>query len=310
MAKMFSTPILFIIFNRPDTTVRVFERLRELKPTRLFVAADGPRPQKAGEAEHCAQARAIIDTIDWPCEVTKRFSNVNQGCKVGVSSAITWFFENVEEGIILEDDCLPEPSFFSFCAELLEKYRNDFRVMEIGGTQYLKHPVQGNASYYFSQLTQIWGWATWRRAWKTYDSTIANYPQALEHHTLESMFRYPKMREFWQRKFDLAYRNGIDTWDIQWQFLMSSNNGLAIIPKKNLVSNIGFDINATHTHDSLHSLANRPTEPLINIVHPTFVMPELKVDYRTFRKFISPNKLVKLWGILRRWYSMSRKKHE
>ena len=298
--KPFTTPILFIIFNRPDTTARVFERIRAVKPPRLFVSADGPRPQKIGEAERCMQARALIKQVDWECDVQTHFSENNLGCKIGVSSAITWFFDHVEEGIILEDDCLPDRSFFHFCADLLERYRHDERIMEIGGTQYLKHLPISDASYYFSTLTQIWGWATWRRAWKKYDVTISHFPQVLERHLMQSLFHSPAMRHFWQKKFDFVHHNKIDTWDIQWQFTMSVNNGLAVIPNINLVSNIGFDANATHTLDIHHPLANRHTHPMQQIVHPIFIIPDTKTDCKTFRKSICPNKFVKLWGIIRR----------
>ena len=163
------TPVAFIIFNRPDTTKRVFEAIRQAKPPKLFVIADGSRSDRLGEAEKCAATRAIIDGVDWECEILTNYSDVNLGCKIRVSSGLDWVFSEVEEAIILEDDCLPHPSFFAFCEELLEKYRNDSRIMQICGSNVLKDQVNIDDSYYFSKYGPIWGWASWRRAWQEYD---------------------------------------------------------------------------------------------------------------------------------------------
>ncbi len=164
-----TTPVAFIIFKRPDTTRKVFEEIRRAKPPKLLVIADGPRPNIVGEAEKCAAARAIIDSVDWECEVLKNYSDENLGCKQRVSSGLDWVFDNVEEAIILEDDCLPHPTFFRFCEELLEKYRGDERIMTIGGTNLLKNWKSDIQSYHCSNYFNCWGWATWKRVWKHYD---------------------------------------------------------------------------------------------------------------------------------------------
>jgi hypothetical protein len=176
MFEICNTPVLFLIFNRPNTTEQVFEAIAKAKPRCLFVAADGPRTDKEGEAEKCQAVRDIIKRVDWDCEVKTLFREQNLGCKEAVSSAITWFFEQVEEGIILEDDCLPSDSFFSFCAELLEKYRDDKRIMMISGDNFQDGIQRGDASYYFSSVPWIWGWATWRRAWRLYDREMQTFP--------------------------------------------------------------------------------------------------------------------------------------
>ena len=298
--KYFQTPILFLIFNRPDTTEKVFQRIRDIQPRQLFVSADGPRQHKRGEDRLCTETRKIVEKIDWKCELQTNFSKKNLGCRIGVSSGIDWFFRHVGEGIILEDDCLPEISFFHFCEALLQYYRNDDRVMHIGGVNFQDENVRGSHSYYFSRLSHIWGWATWKRAWNKYDVDISTYPQLLEQNLFSSIFPVPAMRKYWKRTMDEVYEKRKDTWDTQWQYTLSVHHGLAIVPRVNLVSNIGFNLNATHTVDNFHSLANRPTAPIGTITHPEFMVPDLRADWYAFRKHMSPNKMVKLWQLVRR----------
>ena len=199
-----TTPVLFLVFNRPDTTEKVFEAIRQAKPQKLFVAADGPRGNRLGEKEKCEQVRKIATTVDWDCEVKTLFREKNLGCKFAVSSAIDWFFKNVEEGIVLEDDCLPSQSFFWFCQELLERYRNDERVMLIGGNNrgvdFLK-----NHSYFFSKYVQIWGWATWRRSWEKYDSKIRKWKLVKEQ--IGNYIYSPKEVKLRIKQFDNVYNN-------------------------------------------------------------------------------------------------------
>jgi hypothetical protein len=296
----FQIPILFLIFNRPEMTERVFERIRAVRPRRLYVSADGPRMQKAGEDQQCVKTRRIIEKVDWPCEVKTNFSDANLGCRRAVSSGIDWFFRSVSEGIILEDDCLPEISFFHFCETLLQYYRNDDRVMHIGGANFQDGHVRGPHAYYFSALSHIWGWATWKRAWNKYDVDISNYPRLFEQDLFSAIFPLPAMRKYWKRTMDEVYEKRKDTWDTQWQYTLSVHHGLAIVPRVNLISNIGFNLNATHTVDNFHSLANRPTAPIGTITHPEFMVPDLRADGYTFRKYMSPNKIVKSWQLIRR----------
>ena len=296
----FSTPVLFLIFNRPDTTARVFQRIREIKPRHLFISADGPRAHKIHEKELCDAARKVVANVDWECDVKTNFREENAGCKISVSSGITWFFKNVEEGIILEDDCLPEISFFYFCETLLAYYRDDERIMHIGGANFQDGNTRGNGSYYFSNINHIWGWATWKRAWGKYDVGVSSYPELLRQDMLPHLFTNPKMEKFWEKRFELAYNGKIDTWDIQWQYAMSVNHGLAVIPNQNLVANIGFDAAATHTTDKFNTLANIPTSAIDSIVHPSQIIPDVTADYYAFRTYFSPPKARKLLYLMLR----------
>ena len=173
---MTSVPVLFLIFNRPDTTALVMEAIRAARPARLYVAADGPRPGCPGDAERCAEARRVVTAVDWPCQVKTLFRETNLGCRKAVSSAIDWLFACEEEGIILEDDCVPTSDFFSFCGELLERFRDDKQIMAICGSCYAEAEPNYRASYYFSYYADPWGWATWRRAWRLYDGDLSRWP--------------------------------------------------------------------------------------------------------------------------------------
>jgi hypothetical protein len=244
----FQTPILFIIFNRPDTAIQVFGEIKKIKPSKLYVVADGPRANKEGEKEKCEETRKIIDLVDWECEVFRNFSDINLGCKKRVSSGIDWFFENVEQGIILEDDCLPDQSFFRFCEELLDKYKNDERIGMISGDNFQFGRVKNEASYYFSRYSHIWGWATWRRAWQKYDVNISSWPQIKKDKILNKVFNNRRDVYYWSAIFNDVYNNKIDTWDYQWSFTCFVNNYLSAMPSVNLISNIGFNQGeATHT---------------------------------------------------------------
>lgn len=296
--KQFQTPILFLIFNRPNTTERVFQQIRAVRPCRLFVSADGPRTQNSGEDQRCAETRRIVGNIDWPCEITTNFSDVNLGCRKAVSSGIDWFFGQVEEGIILEDDCLPDLSFFSFCEALLAQYRDDSRVMHIGGVNFQNGNMRGEGSYYFSQLCHVWGWATWKRAWNKYDVDLSSYALALEQGKLAHAYALPAMERYWKKNLDLVYNKIKDTWDIQWQYGVSMEHGLAVIPNTNLISNIGFSAEATHTKNVINGLSNRPTSSLAQIQHPAFMLPDDEADIFTFKKYLNPSKPVKLYRLL------------
>ncbi|RPJ79079.1 MAG: glycosyltransferase family 2 protein [Alphaproteobacteria bacterium] len=272
------TPVLFIIFNRPDTTQRVFNEIRKAKPAKLFIAADGTRNDKDGEAEKCQAARDVIKQLDWDCEVKTLFRDKNLGCKVAVSSAIDWFFENVEEGIILEDDCLPHLTFFPFCQELLEKYRDDERIFVISADNFLFGRQRTNYSYHFSYYNHCWGWATWKRAWLYYDREMRFWPEIKNENWLKDILVHSTVIRYWSDIFQTVYEGKIDTWDYQWLFSCWVQNGLTIIPSVNLVSNIGFRADATHTK-SLSRNANLNTASMdFPLKHPPFIIRETKAD--------------------------------
>lgn len=278
------SPVLFLIFNRPDTTKEVFEKIREVKPSKLYIAADGARNDRPEEASKCEQARDVVNQIDWVCDVKTLFRSENQGCRLAVSSAITWFFEHEEEGIILEDDCLPANSFFYFCDEMLEKYRDDLRIRHISGTNLQSNKQWGEASYYFHESTIIWGWASWRRIWKEYDSELNAYSIPEVESRINNLFEDEFLAQTWLEIFKAIKLKQIDTWDYQLAFLNHFTHGLSISPNQNLVSNIGFRSDATHTPDPTNPFANLKTSELSELTHPKYMIPQKEVDYGIFSK--------------------------
>ncbi len=272
------TPVLFLVFNRPEPTQKVFEQIRLAKPQQLFIAADGPRAGKEGEAAKCEAVKQIVSQIDWECDVQTLFREENLGCKQAVSSAINWFFEQVEAGIILEDDCLPNQSFFSYAQTLLEKYRNDDRIMIISGDNFQAGLKRGNASYYFSRYPHIWGWATWRRAWQKYDITMSGFPTFKNQNQIENLFTSAAEQNFWMHNFEEVFQNKVDTWDFQWVYAIYSHDGLCIMPNVNLISNIGFNHEATHTKTGDVATANLPTSNIGELQHPEFVLRDVAAD--------------------------------
>ena len=278
-------PVAFIIFNRPDTTERVFAEIAKAKPTKLLVVADGARTDKAGEAEKVAATRAIIDLVDWDCEVLTNYSDINMGCKRRVSSGIDWVFEQVEEAIILEDDCLPDPTFFRFCQEMLEHYRNDQRIGMISGDNFQFGSRRNDDSYYFSKYVHIWGWATWRDRWQnSYDVELKKWPAIRDGGWLEDILGNKKEAASWTGVFEDTYKDEIDTWDFQWVFANWVEGRINVMPNVNLISNIGFGADATHTvGDS--NVANLPVDKvLFPIGHPVGVFRNLQADLFTFQQ--------------------------
>ncbi len=247
--KEFDTPILFLVFNRPDLTQIVFNRIREIKPKYLFVAADGPRTENDTDEIKCRQVREIIsNSIDWTCELKTLYREENIGCRDAVSGAIDWFFEQVEMGIILEDDVLPDLSFFSFCEELLLLYKDDQRVMQITGVNVVGSWRKNLGHYFFSNFGGIWGWATWKRAWDRYDPNLSEWNTEVRRliRTYFDSNTFVKKIEL----FDQLKLRKIDTWDYQWTFSKLINHGLSVVPCSNLIKNIGFRLDATHTKNS------------------------------------------------------------
>jgi hypothetical protein len=248
-------PLLMIAFNRPEKTQRVFEAVRAAAPRRLYVAADGPRANVPSDSDRCERTRGVFHRVDWPCEVKRLYQTDNLGCKRGVETAIAWFLANEESGIILEDDCLPTPDFFPFCAELLEHYRDTPEVMMIGGHNSLGEWDGNEASYVFSRTAPIWGWATWRRAWARYDPALTRWGEPEARALIRSRMPLTEYRITSQR-FDSVYEGRRDTWDFGWAFAILLNQGVSVMPARNLVSNIGFDSEATHTRrPSPHEVA-------------------------------------------------------
>ena len=277
IAPVFQTPVLLLIFNRPSLTLRVFERLRSARPGRLFIAGDGPRENHPGEAEAVEQARAVATMVDWDCDVKTLFREHNLGCARAVSSAIDWAFESVEELIILEDDCLASDSFFPYCAELLERYRDDQRICVISGDNFQQHPPRTPYSYYFSRFNHCWGWATWKRAWRHFDFDMNVWPEIRDGGRLTDILHDRLAEKYWTKIFDKAYAGAIDSWAYRWTFSCWVQSGLTVLPSVNLVRNIGFGEDATHTrNDSKHSLLEE--ELPFPLSHPPFVLRDAQAD--------------------------------
>lgn len=289
-----TTPVAFLIFNRPDTTARVFEAIRQAKPPKLLVVADGPRPDRADDVEKCKAARAIIEGVDWDCEVLTNYSDVNLGCKKRVSSGLDWVFSLVEEGIILEDDCVPDPTFFRFCEELLEYYRHDWRIMVISGNNFQFGKKRTGYSYYFSVYTHCWGWATWRRAWQYYDGEMKHWSQVRDGNWLESILVESQAVKYWTKIFQTTYDNKNDSWAYRWTFSCWIQNGLTILPNVNLVSNIGFGEDATHTSSSKSRVANLPVKEInFPLKHPPFLLRHVEADNFTYDNNYASNLLLR-----------------
>lgn len=296
--SLLRTPVLFLIFNRPDQTRRVFEAIARVRPARLYLAADGARLDRPAEAEAVAATRAaVLSAIDWNCEVKTLFREENLGCKYAVSSAISWFFEHEPEGIILEDDTLPSQSFFAYAAEMLERYRDDSRIMKVAGF----NPIPGvhscgDADYFFSHLAFVWGWASWRRAWRHYDVEMAGWPDFLAQgkHCVHPFFADRISL------FSCTHAGKIDTWDYQWDFAMAQNSGLQIVPRISLVQNIGFGPGATHTR-----VKNREREDIMAgelatpLRHPDFVYPDVAYERAIIRN-VTPGLKQRARSFLRR----------
>ena len=272
------TPVAFIIFNRPDTTIRVFAEIAKARPPKLLVIADGPRVDRPDDAEKCAAARAIIDNVDWDCEVLTNYSDLNLGCKRRVSSGIDWVFDIVDEAIILEDDCLPHPTFFRFCEEMLEKYRDDERIAMISGDNFQFGRKRTEYSYYFSRYTHIWGWASWRRAWENYDVDMKQWPEIRDVGWLEDFLGSKVSYLYWKYIFENVYNGKIDTWDYQWVFACWAQSVMAIMPSVNLISNIGFGLEAVHTTEK-NKFSEMKTEPMIfPVSHPPYMLRDSVAD--------------------------------
>jgi len=271
-----NTAVLFLIFNRADTTERVLESIRKARPERLYVACDGPRRRHASDEGDILRTRAVVEQgIDWPCRMQTRFLQENLGCARAVASAIDWFFEQEEEGIILEDDCLPDPSFFRFCSELLERFRADHSIGHIGGNTFFPGAKTMEASYYASHLNHIWGWATWRRAWKHYDHKMHQWPEFRNSVKMMQISGSRKSRRHWHYHFNLAFRDHIDTWDYRWTFACWRNELISLLPKINLVANIGFDARATHTTGAN---SGNPAATADSLDFPLQHPPKIKID--------------------------------
>ena len=283
------SPVLFLVFNRPDVTARVFRAIRQARPARLYVAADGTRPERQGEAQKVAKVREIATQVDWDCKVITLFRERNLGCGKAVSEAITWFFENEEMGVILEDDVLPNNSFFQFCDELLKRYRHDERIGLISGSYSLPTQIEAdNESYFLARYGRIWGWASWRRAWQGYDINIDFWPKMKLLQSHRCFFEKTEHADHYERIWDRIYAGQVNTWDYQWDLKRLADLRFTIVSTTNLIENLGFAESGTHTvveSPQKRLLAGAMVFPL---VHPAPLMLDFRRDRETHNLRYSP----------------------
>ncbi len=302
-----ATPVALIIFNRPESTRQVFNAIRAARPQQLFVIADAPRPHHPEDIAKCAATRAIIDQVDWDCEVFKNYADQNLGCGLRPASGLDWVFGQVETAIILEDDCLPDPTFFPYCTELLDRYQDDARIMHISGNNFQFGQQRGEASYFYSRYTHHWGWATWRRAWQHFDYDMAKWSYLRSTNWLNTVLDTPAAVAYWQQIFDEVYdADKLHIWDYQWTFACWQNDSLCILPQVDLVSNIGFNLEGTHTLRS-NQFANLPLGKMqFPLRHPPDMIRDCHADL-----FIQNSKFnLDLWSRLKRklyWHRVQQK---
>jgi hypothetical protein len=291
------TPVVLIIFNRPHHTEKVFEVVRQAQPAQLLVIADGPRSHRPEDQEKCAATRAIIDRVDWDCQVFKNYSDINLNCDPRIIDGLNWVFDTVEEAIILEDDCIPHPTFFPYCEALLDHYRHDERIMNISGQNVLFGRQRTEYSYYFSRFTLCWGWATWKRSWQYFDIDLKLWPEIRDKKFMTDILEDPYAVKVWRRTSQMLYEGQLTGWDFKWMFACWLQNGLCIIPNCNLVTNIGYGSEATHIHNENDPYIKMATEAMnFPLKHPPFVIRDLEADKFTQRTLFDydPNILKKV----------------
>jgi hypothetical protein len=281
------TPVAFVLFRRPDRTRRIFEAIRAVRPKRLFLIADGPRAGNAEDARGCEEARAVVEEVDWPCEVTRDFAAENIGLRHRIPMGVDGVFRQVERAILLEDDCVPDPTFFPYCEELLSRYADEERVMHIAGSQLLRTPPNGGTSYHFSRYVHIWGWASWRRAWRHFGGALEEWhalPPRRREQRLRRWFSTEQERNYWRLVWDPAYERS--NWSAQWSFTCISRDGLAVTPNRNMISNVGFGEDATNATEDPLGIADRPLEGVsFPLSHPRAIEADTTADAATSRLF-------------------------
>jgi hypothetical protein len=283
------TPVALLLFRRPELTARVFAAIREARPPKLFLIADGPRPGNEEDVRGCREARAVVEGVDWDCEVVRDFADQNLGLKRRIPSGLDRVFSEAEEAIVLEDDCLPHPSFFPYCEELLERYRDDDRIVHIAGSQLLQRPP-ATGSYHFSRYPHVWGWASWRRAWNLYDVDLSDWHSGTDGERdarLDRMFEEEDERRYWRWVWDHSPQ--IDNWDAQWSYVGLGGGLLSVNPNRNLISNVGFSDDATNATADPLGIAGRPLEGIeFPLEHPAAVRRDEDADSLASRFFRRP----------------------
>lgn len=289
------TPVAFFVFNRPDTTAQVFEQIRAAEPPELFVVADGPRAECAEDAGRCVAVREIVEAVDWNCAVHRLYRDTNVGLPEAVYEGLDWVFEQVPEAIVLEDDTVPNHGFFRFCEALLDRYRDDDRVMMINGTNRLETWKAARQDYHFVTYQGVWGWATWRDAWRLYDPGMRAWTDGAARERIRQHLEDPERYEYYRRRFQRSYDGVSPAWSRMWRFAVLANEGLCAVPSRNLVTNVGFDERAVHTTDPEAELAALPRQELsFPLEAPERVEPDRDYERTCYERFRQPPRLQRL----------------
>lgn len=298
----FKTPILFMVYNRPEQTIKVLDSIRKIEPAYLYISSDGPK--NSDDKILINQIRSILKEIEWNCEVKTLFNETNLGCKKACNQAIDWFFSQEKEGIILEDDCLPNQSFFYFCSELLELYRDDKRIAMISGNLPYQNVFKNNDSYCFSRYTHLWGWASWRRSWELHDKTLSFLVNFKDFDGFKKTIHNVRERKYWEKIANKV--NSIDTWDYPLLISYWSQSMLSIVPNVNLVSNIGFGEGATHTKNIESNQNNIKSEEIkFPLTHPKFIIANKKLDDLTVDNEFSPSLIKRIMYKLNKFFKLN-----
>jgi len=288
--------VLFLTYRRFETTERVFSAIRDAKPPRLYFASNAPDPTRASDVAAVEAVRSLVKRIDWPCETHRLFRTTHLPVRLSIPSSVDWFFEHEEQGIVLEDDCVPGRDFFRFCDELLDRYKNHAEVWTVTGDNFQEGNVRGHASYYFSRYNHVWGWASWRRAWQQYDVNMSFWPEWRKTREWKRLFDDRVEWKYWTNIFDQVFRGDINTWDYQWLACMWYKGGVTVTPNVNLVSNIGFGPDAANTK-SATVLDGIPVSPLGRVTHPSEVTRHIDADRFVFdQHFGGQNLRWPRWG--------------
>jgi hypothetical protein len=291
------TPLLFLIFRDPEKTFQTFQAISDVRPKKLYISADGPRLNHLEDASECAKTRNVVSRVDWDCEVHYRFLEINVGLKMAVSSALNWFFNAEEEGIILEYDCVPDPSFFTFCTVMLDRYRNDARVLSISGCNLQNGIKRGDGDYYFSRLFACWGWAAWKRTWALWSPNLPKYQQFIDENLIDSIIPCNESKNFWIHSFNSIHNgSNTSTWAFCMVYAHLIHGGYCIIPNRNLIKNIGFGINATHSKFLNHPCTKLEACSIHSFDEPSFILPDLNADiaFSKVASFGSPSSAYQL----------------
>lgn len=303
--------VVLLVFNRPGHTRRMLDAVRAARPGHVFVVADGPRAQVADDFTRCAEVRSVIEQgIDWGAEVHRDYAERNLGLRQRVSSGLSWAFSQAEDAIVIEDDCVPNPSFFHFCQELLERYRHEERVGVVTGDNFQTQPFDPGASYYFSKYAHCWGWATWRRAWQHFDNSLSRWPGFRDAGWLKELFPDPAHEAYWCDIFDRVHAGTLNSWAFPWQFVCWARSQLTATPRVNLVKNIGFGDEATHTKRG-ETVNDEPVALEFPLTHPAEIAVHVAADLHAQRRCFSsrPRKQPPKAGLagwvqrLRKWWS-------